>query len=554
VKKILICLLLFFTVVFSVRAEKIDSFDSKISINKDGTIDVKETIVYDFEDIDRHGILRNIPYIKTNTAGKKFKMDFSGFSVTDENSFAYRYTKSTIDSGISLKIGDPDRTISGVHTYIISYKVGGTLTYFSDHDELYWNITGNDWTVPITKATASVVLPKEISEENLRITCYTGSFGETGESCSSSINKEIFIETDSPLSSYQGLTVVVGFPIDIVSRLEPKEVISFWETFIGKIVIFFLALLAGIWYIFLPFHIIYKWYKEGRDPKGTTGVTTAWFDPPKNPKGNRFLTPAEVGTLGDETVDMKDISSMIIDLARRGFIKIEERAKKDFYLIQKSPKDRKASLLPIEKLLLDKFFKSGTEIRLKTAELYSDVEEIKKKLYEQTVTEGLFPKNPQSVRTIYYAISFLALFTANFLLALVAFIFGRVMPRKTVEGVNAFHVAQSLKNFLTSQERQLKFQADKQLMFERLLPYAVAFGVEKIWAKRFENMNLKQPSWYSGYGTGQFNSVIFASSLNSSMTSFRSAATPTSSSSGFSSGFSGGSSGGGGGGGGGGSW
>ena len=92
-------------------------------------------------------------------------------------------------------------------------------------------------------------------------------------------------------------------------------------------------------------------------------------------------------------------------------------------------------------------------------------------------------------------------------------------------------------------------------MFEKLLPYAVAFGVEKIWANRFKDIQLRQPEWYSGYGSSsRFNSVYFTNSLNSSFSSVRSAATPVSSSTGHSSGFSGGSSGGGGGGGGGGSW
>ena len=557
-KKLFFLILFFLLSLFiasSVRAEEIKNFKSVININKDGTIDVQETIAYDFGELDRHGIFRTIPYITTNKSGKKFVLGFNDISVTDERGKNDQYSQSKIGENFQLKIGDPDRTITGLHNYIINYRVSGALTYFSDHDELYWNITGNDWGVWINSAETEINLPKAVAEEDLRTTCYTGGFGESGELCTSFINEgKILFKTDSPLSNNQGLTIVVGFPKNTVAELVPKEYVSFWQTLIGKILIFLIALAAGFWYIFLPFHIIYKWYKEGRDPKGTTGVTRAWFDPPKNPKGNRSLTPAEVGTLGDETVDLKDISAMIVDLARRGYIKIEERAKKDFYLIRRNPKSKGNSLLDFEQLLLDKFFKTDTEIRLKTAKLYDEVQEVNKKLYEKTVSEGLFPKNPQSIRTVYYVIAGVALFTFNWVLAFVAFFFGRAMPKKTLEGVNAKNVAQSLKNFLTSQERQLKFQADKQLMFEKLLPYAVAFGVEKIWAKRFENMNLRQPSWYSGYDSGSFNSVVFASSLHSSMNSLSSAATPTTSSTGHSSGFSGGFSGGGGGGGGGGSW
>jgi uncharacterized membrane protein len=108
-----------------------------------------------------------------------------------------------------------------------------------------------------------------------------------------------------------------------------------------------------------------------------------------------------------------------------------------------------------------------------------------------------------------------------------------------------------MKNFLNSQERQLNFQGDKQMFFEKLLPFAVAFGVEKAWAKRFEAIDIKNPDWYEGTSSSHFNTALFASSLSHSYSSFASSSTPPSSSS---SGFSGGSSGGGGGGGGGGSW
>ena len=93
------------------------------------------------------------------------------------------------------------------------------------------------------------------------------------------------------------------------------------------------------------------------------------------------------------------------------------------------------------------------------------------------------------------------------------------------------------------------------MMFERLLPFAVAFGVERIWAKRFESLNITQPNWYHSYSSSHFSSYMLVNSLNSSFRSITTAATPTRSSTGHSSGFGGGGfSGGGGGGGGGGSW
>ena len=582
-KKIFVIFLLVFSFLLlgcSVRAEQINSFDSQVLINKDGTIDVKESIVYDFDPpaggLKKHGIYREIPFIKTNQDGnptssktslgaRKYKLTFNNFSVTDEFGNDYRFINSIVnEKNIRLKIGDADELITGVYTYIISYKVAGALTYFSDHDELYWNVTGNEWNVPIASTTSQVVWPQEISKEDIKTICFTGIVLSKQSNCYLSHDRgQDKIVTKGILNEGEGLTVVVSFPKNIVAVLEPKEFIAFSDSFFGKLVGLVIGLLILLWYVVLPFFIILKWLKSGRDPSASSGQVQAWFDPPKSPKENRFLTPGEVGTLGDETVDMKDISATIVDLARRGYLVIDERKKKDFYLVRgKLDEGGPDKILPYEKIILSDFFGSKVEIRIKDEELHDAVEKVKTSLYEQIVKDGLFPKNPKTIRDRYMILAVLSLFTGNIFLSIVAFIFGRIMPRKTSDGSNAFNVAKSLKNFLASQERQLEFQADKailpagrQVMFEKLLPYAIAFGVEKIWAKRFESLNISQPSWYHSYSSSNFSSYMLVSSLNSSFRSVNTAATPTRSSSGFSSGFGGGGfSGGGGGGGGGGSW
>jgi len=136
----------------------------------------------------------------------------------------------------------------------------------------------------------------------------------------------------------------------------------------------------------------------------------------------------------------------------------------------------------------------------------------------------------------------------------VVYLIASSIERKLTDaGIQAYSEAKSLKNFLSSQKEQLEFQAKTQVFFEKLLPYATAFGVEKIWAERFKGITLQKPDWYEGdFNTMQF--AVITSAINKSVT--RSVANMTrSSSSGFSSGSSGGGfSGGGGGGGGGGSW
>jgi hypothetical protein len=538
---------------FTFAQEKIDNFYSEININKNGIINVLEDIKYDFGSLYKHGIYRNIPYIKTNQDGKKYILDIKVQSVTDENNKDYTYTLLRENQNLKIKIGDADRIISGTHSYLINYLVSGALTYFNDYDELYWNATGNEWQVPIINSSSKVVLPENVDISKIKFACFTGTYKSSEESCSGNTDtKNIQFQTTRNLSANEGLTVVVGFPKKIVAVLEPKEYISFWETLLGKIIKFIFFILIFFWYLFYPLYIVYRWFRYGRDPRGTVGEVRAWYDPPKT-KSGRNLTPSEVGSLTDETVHLRDVSSAIVDLARRGYLKIIEKKKNDIYFekIKNFSNDKK--LLDFEKKLLDGIFEEKDNVKVKDLRLFQTVYDVKNNLYESLVKESFFPKNPNKIRNFYYGIAVLAFLTFNIPTAILCLIFGRIMPRKTEFGATASNIGKSLKNFLSSQERQLEFQAKNQMFFEKLLPYAVAFGVEKIWANKFKNINLQPPDWYQGY-SNSFNSTMLVNSLNSSFKSV--SASSVSSSSGFSSGFSsgGGFSGGGGGGGGGGSW
>lgn len=558
-KKIFVFIILFLLLSLpkTTYAEQIDDFNVKINISKNGTIFIEEKILYNFGDLQKHGIFRDIPLIKINKEGKKFTLDITNIRVTNQRGESYQYAISSQNKNLQIKIGSASQYVTGVVDYNISYQVGGALTYYSDHDELYWNITGNKWQVPILKTSAEVILPEEVAEDSVKSICYTGSAGSTAQNCTS-INQAntVLIKSNLPFSVAQGLTTVVSFPKGIVAVVEPKEYVDFFDTILGKLLMGVLGFLALFWYLLYPLWLPIKWYLHGRDPKVETGVVRAWFDPPQT-KDKRLFTPGETGTVVDESVDIRDILATVVDLARRGFIRIEEKKKGDFYLIKLKEFATDSSLQEYEAKLLQGIFESETEIRLKDQELYETVEDVKKTLYQSLINNGSFPDDPQKKRTFYNVIAGLALFTGNLFLVFTSLIFGRVMFKKTKLGKEQSNMAKSLYNFLSSQSRQLEFQANKQMFFEKLLPFAVAFGVEKVWAKRFSNLKLTPPDWYRGYDNNTFTTAYFVSSLNSSLNSFSSVSRPptsTTSTSGFSSGFSGGSSGGGGGGGGGGSW
>ena len=544
---------LIFVSIISVHAEeRIRDFQTNISIQKDGSMKVLETIQYDFGTAFRHGIYRDIPEIVYRENSTRYLLRYQVLGVSDEQGSAYRFSTLHSSDHLRIKIGDPNRTITGSHTYILTYEVRGALTYFNDHTELYWNATGDQRDVPIDAASATINLPEQVVGDQLKLACYTGVLGSSQSNCSfPDRSGETKFTTTQPLLSKEGMSVVVGFPNGMVARLEAEKYVSFFDRWYGQLLLLGLVLLAILWYIVYPIWIIVKWFRYGRDPKPLEGEVRAWFDPPKTEQG-RALTPIETGSLVDERVDSRDVSALFVDLARRGYMKIEERDKNDFYLMKSNSVSKSDQLQPFEKELLDKVFETEKEVRVKDSRLYSVIQSTQSAVYSRMVEDGFFAKNPNTTRTFYIVMAVLGFMTFNMQLALVCVLFGIHMARKTQMGANAAAIARSLKNFLGTQERQLTFQASKQMMFERLLPFAVAFGVEKIWAERFKDISLKQPSWYSSTNRTAFNSALFVSHLDSSLRAVSIAAQPPHSSSG--SGFSGGFSGGGGGGGGGGSW
>lgn len=619
---------------FSVlAAEKIGSFDAVIKINQDASVEVSEKIKYDFENIQKHGIFRTIP-IKYKVRGGNYNLRISDIKVTDEKGVPYNFQKSFPGRNIEIKIGDGDKFVTGEKTYIINYKIKRAVNYFENHDELYWNITGNEWPVEIEKASALVILPEEINSNNLQLKCFAGNYssstGCSGEQGLISGDKIYF--SQDKLSAGEGMTVVVGFSKNLIVKPSWLELI--------------LETLKDNWILFLPFItfavLFYLWRTRGRDPAGR-GTIIAQFDAPDK------LTPAEIGVIINEKVHNKDITAEIINLAVKGYLKITriEKDKLFFkstdYLLEKlkeendleneyerillgglfKKKNIKKSIKDIKKILADKKIESkkfistallnvlekvvnvagGSEQAEKDKNIvklssladsfYKDLEKIKKELYETVVEKGYFSKSPKKVRNTYIAIGVTALCSSwpmamvfgglgvfGFIVSgLLIIIFGLFMPAKTKKGTLAKEHILGFKKYLSVAEKdriefhnaptsakatagRLSFakamagRPEKNPdRFEKLLPYAMALGVEEEWAKQFEGIYDKQPDWYSGSNAAGFNALALTHSLDNFSSSAKSTlASSPSSASGGGSGFSGGGSGGGFGGGGGGSW
>ena len=262
--------------------EEIQSFDSLIQIQSDGSLLITETIDYDFDDLERHGIFREIQMEFANQEGTKFETPISVLSVTDQFSNPYKYSTSKSNGLYSIKIGDANKYVSGIRTYKITYEIQSAVEGFSDHDEVYFNVTGNDWQVPIEKVTATILYPEGANPQNMKVACFTGSFGSTSTNCTSQLT-----ETSANYTSLgillpgDGISVLLSFDKGLI-QITPKKQVADYSGI--------LLILGIIWYVVIPLLVAVVYFKIGRDPKINTAIP-ALFEPPSD--SDRRISPAE---------------------------------------------------------------------------------------------------------------------------------------------------------------------------------------------------------------------------------------------------------------------
>jgi uncharacterized membrane protein len=546
----------------SLSAEKITSFTGEIKINTDSTINVTEKIAYDFGENQKHGIFRFIP-VKYKARGGNYNLRVSDIKIKDENGAPQNFTTAYEGNNIKFQIGDADKLVSGQKNYVINYVIRRAVNYFPDHDELYWNFTGDGWQVPIENASVKVILP-ESAKENLQMKCFEGVFGTTNECEASEKGNVLEFQSTGAMNPGEGLTIVAGWPKGITPA----------PTFFQKAA----DIVRDNWTLLAPFVVFFfmyrHWSKKGRDPKGR-GIIIAQYSPSDK------LAPAEIGTMVDGSADNKDVSSTIIDLAVRGFLKIKRTEEKVFFGIKSAEytffrlKDEDPER-NFEKEVMTGIFGGDKEKKLSDLKnnFYKTLSTVKSQLYKDVTEKGYYVSNPNSTRAIWLISGiiggiFLIIIFGNIqgawgvlsgiISTIILAVFGWLMPAVTQKGALLKENILGFKDFLSVTETdRLKFHNAPEKnpeMFEKFLPYAMVLGVENEWAKQFEGIYNQQPDWYEDSSGRMFNAMILSrmvSDFNSSaMTTM---ASQPSSAAGGGSGFSGGGGGGGFGGGGGGSW
>jgi uncharacterized protein (TIGR04222 family) len=555
------------------QADVVKSFHSDVTIGRDNTASVKETVVYDPQDGTHHGIYRFVPAQFADSSGHKYYTRIKYISVTDANGNAYPIAEeySNLDQ-LYLKIGDKDTLLSaGPHTYIIRYEITPLVVQGDGFDRFIFNVTGEQWDTTISNADVIVHVD---STSVTDAACYTGANGSTAHDCLATVlaGNTISASTSHPLGLSEGLTVDVklapgGFSTYLVPDKRPP--LSGTEKTELALTIITVGLV-----LFSALRTIFHYLLDVRERHAQTIIPE--YEPPDS------LTPAEMSILESPRSDVADVTATVIDLAVRGYLKIEQTQAKAWYRSAHYKltklKDTPA-LRDYERELFDAFFMAGDTLELhkiksnisQSAALQKATKGLRTKIGKDLKQKGYYLSSPTTAWWVFRLVAMLASAAAAVgafvsiangddavgwvaiavIAAVVSFGLTYLRTDRTLEGNKEWAKVRGFKWFLEVTEKdRLDFTdaPDKTpALFSKLLPYAIALGVEKQWAKQFEGIDITHSVgiWYIGY-PGQFNSTAFASDFSSS---FGGAV-----SSSFAGSSGGGSAGGGGGGGGGGGW
>ena len=346
-------ILLFIGVLITQSApaqEEIIYFHSDIEICADRSLRVKEIIRVRAEGVNiKRGIYRDFPTDYRDRTGNRYRVEFEVLSVSN-NGTRESYKSERISNGVRVYIGKEDLVLTpGIYEYELVYRTNRQLGFFEDHDELYWNVTGNGWRFPINQASATIKLPKFVDPSEMTTDGYTGAQGATDKYYHAYIDdlSIAHFETSQALGPNEGLTVVLGWPKGVITEPSTNEKISATLSDNAHLLVAMLGMLG------LALYYFFTWDKFGRDPE--KGVVVAHYEPPPG------YSPASMRYIENMSYDEKCFSAALINLAVKGFLTIEEDGSS--YQLEKTHKH--VELAPGEQALVKNLFGFNNSIQFK---------------------------------------------------------------------------------------------------------------------------------------------------------------------------------------------
>lgn len=479
-------------------AQVIESFHVVLEVRDDGMVAVTERIAVRF-DIARRGIFREIPLGSTLPTGERYRVRASVDSV-QANGASVPVRQTTEGGYLVLRIGDPDRLIRGTVNYTIAYRLERALRRYEDEVELYWNAVGHEWEMPIREVTVEVHVPTGTDEDRVDVVGFQGPVGSR-EPFDLAWENTLLIGKTEGLNPGEGVTIGVRVPAETVTL--PGA----WQSFLWFV--------SDNRYVAIPLITLLgmagMWAYRGRSP--AQGSISPVFVRPEG------LGPAEAGTLIDDRVDTHDITAGIIDLAVKGHLRIHEiwedpqdKAPDDFELERLSGGD---SPTPFEGMLLGALFQGADQKKLSDLhyKLHDKLPGLSAQLYMDLTQRKYYDGNPDRVRSGYQTVGSLGIVGGIALWAvagsmylglsvgaagLIILAFSGIMPRKTHKGMQVLREVLGLEEYISRAETDRMEFAAAENHFEELLPYAIAFDLTEVWAKKFEGLLRQPPGWYDG--------------------------------------------------------
>ncbi|MFW5941306.1 MAG: DUF2207 family protein [Chloroflexota bacterium] len=435
------------------------------------------------------------------------------------------HTVSVSDNGGETEIYWYFPPASGAQNYTLSYRVRGAVRTEPSGDQVFWNALPADLGARVQESTITITLPEGI-EAASTTALVDGREGDGIETTVSENGRQATFRLTEPRLSGDAVEVGVRFPSGQLDLSTPA-----WQQAEQRadainifLLVFSLLLAVGG-----PLAAIVLWYLAGRDPQ-VGPVPQYLTEPPDD------TPPAVVGTLVDETAHIHDVMSTLVDLARRGYLKMAETGPSRDFSFERTDKSTN-DLRPFEVRMVQGIFGSRQsrdldDLRYKFS---SRLPGIRKELYRELEQRGFVRTSPESVRNRYGCLafgavglaflSFFALGTifgegvslaicpalALGLTGIVFFVVSRYMPAKTRKGAEAAARWLAFKSYLEDIEKQTKLEEATDI-FEKYLAYAVAFGLERSWIRKFSSVpSAPIPPWYVpypayGHGSGRTTS------------------------------------------------
>ncbi|WP_454700298.1 DUF2207 domain-containing protein [Agrobacterium burrii] len=336
----LLALFVLLGVAFPAFAEEfIRSYHSVVEVAADGELAVTETITARAEGQNiKRGIFRDFPLYALDANNRRTKVDFNVVSV-ERDGAPENWRTENIDGGIRIYTGSADRFLpTGEHVFQITYTTARQIRYFSDYDELTWNVTGNGWQFPMGEISATVVLPEGVKATDTNV--FTGPLGAKGKDARVlSEGNEVFFASTRPFAVGEGMTVAVKLPKGAIAAPDTSQETGWWLR--DNLAI----LLSGGGLLAILLYYLRAWFAVGRDP--ARGVVVPRWDAPEG------LSPALVNYVdnrGFSGAGWTALSASALDLAVKGYVVLEDL--KNSIVIRRTEKESAANLPTGQKTLL----------------------------------------------------------------------------------------------------------------------------------------------------------------------------------------------------------